>query len=176
MNSPTAASPQPPTQPSIVPVPPEPHHEEPASEPLISRSGDTLILEGNPMLPTDVCIKSGRPATNLIKASLRNPKNPMTWFGKRPTVQVGLCRKHYENHSVAVALTWSLFGVGLILLVVGAITLSFFSVIVGMVVAGISGMFRAASPISSPDATEDYATVYGVTESVLALYPNFEEV
>jgi hypothetical protein len=161
-----------------VPVPPEPSHHEEAPippEPRISRSGDALILEGLAALPLDLCIKSGRPATNVIKASLRDPRHPMTWFGKRPEIEVGLCRKHYENHSVAAALTWSVFGVGMILLVVSALTMSFFSVVVAMIAIGISGIFRAASPITSPDATEDFATIYGVSEKIPADLPGYEE-
>lgn len=99
----------------------------------------------------------------------------MTWFGKRPEIEVGLCRKHYENHSVAAALTWSVFGVGMILLVVSALTMSFFSVVVAMIAIGVSGIFRAASPITSPDATEDFATIYGVSEKIPADLPGYEE-
>lgn len=177
MSSSTVSAPQSPASPAIAPVPPEPVHEEPqnSTEPRISRNGDALILEGSPVLPLDICIKSGRPATNVIKASLRDPKNPKTWFGKQPLLEVGLCRKHHENHSVAVALTWSVFAVGSILLVVSVLTLSFLSVIIGLAAVGVSGIFRAASPINSPDATESYATVYGVSESILSQYPNYEE-
>ncbi len=177
MNTPTISAPQPPTHPAIVPVPPEPVHEDPQAPlaPRISRNGAALILEGNPALPLGVCIKSGRPATSVIKASLRNPKNPRTWFGRRPVVEVGLCRKHYENHSVALALTWSVFAVGSILLLVSVLTMSLFSVIIGLLAVGVSGIFRAASPIHSPDASDDYATVYGVADFVLDQYPSYEE-
>ncbi|MDF1825025.1 MAG: hypothetical protein P1U68_10310 [Verrucomicrobiales bacterium] len=132
-------------------------------------------MENYPDLPTDICLKSGRPATNQIVVSLRNPRNPLTWFGKRPEIEIGLCRKHYENHSVAVALTWSLFGVGMILLVVSVLTFSYFSILVGLVTIGVSGIFRAASPVTSADATEDFATVEGVSEKVLDLFPSYED-
>lgn len=107
--------------------------------------------------------------------SLRNPRNPLTWFGKRPRIEVGLCRKHFENHSVAVALTWSVFAVGLILLIVSVLTVSLFSGLIGLTAVGISGIFRAASPVTSPDACDGYATVYGVSEKVLAELPGYEE-
>lgn len=159
------------------PVPPEPIVEEPVSStvPGAFRDGDAMILEGGYMPPKDVCIKSGRPATRSRVVALRNPRNPITWFGRRPKLEVGLCRKHYENHSVAVALTWSLLGLGAVLLLVGIVTFSPLSGLLGLVLAGISGFFRAHSPITSPDASEDFATVYGVAENILNQLPPYED-
>ena len=177
MNSSPVSAPQPPAPYNIEPVPPEPAYEEPPQEilPRISRNGDSLILEGNPAIPTDLCLKSGRPATNTLTVSLRNPRNPMTWFGKRPKIEIGLCRKHYENHSVALALTWSLMAVGAILLVVSVLTFSFLSALVGLAAIGISGIFRAASPVTLVDATDSFATIDGVAEPVLSQFPSYEE-
>ncbi|MEX2581355.1 MAG: hypothetical protein WD342_20025 [Verrucomicrobiales bacterium] len=91
--------------------------------------------------------------------------NPLTWFGKCPRIDVGLCRRHHENHLVAVTLSWSLLGLGLLLLAAGAMTTSLLSCLVGLAAVIAAGLFRASSPVRSADAREDYATIAGTGES-----------
>ncbi|MEM9015958.1 MAG: hypothetical protein AAGC68_03010 [Verrucomicrobiota bacterium] len=163
---------------SVEPVPPEPVAAEdlqaPLGVPKASRYGNQLVLENEPILPTDICIKSGRPASRTMIVNLRDPRNPKTWFGKRPQIEVGICRKHHENHSVSVSLTWSVAAIGFLLLVVGGTTMSLFSLILGIVSLAFSGIFRAASPVTSRDATDSFATVDGVSSKVLEQFPDYE--
>ncbi len=91
----------------------------------------------------------------------------MTWFGKRPRLEVGLSRKHFDNHNVAVALTWSVLAVGAIVLVTGVLSFSIITAVFGLVAMGVAGLFRACSPVTSPDATEKYATVSGAGAAYL---------
>lgn len=144
-----------------------------AAEPLMAsyRSGRTLVIENGASIPTDFCIKSGRPAVKTLEISLRCPAKPATWFGKRPRLEVGLCRKHLDNHYVSVALTWSVLAVGGLVLVTGVLSLSVITAAVGLLAMGISGLFRAMSPVISSDATEEYATVDGAGAAYLKHLP-----
>ena len=157
----------------LEPVPPEPVQfievVPPAAEPLMVsyRDGKDLVIENGASIPTDFCIKSGRPAVKTLEISLRNPANPTTWFGKRPRLEVGLCGKHLDDHHVAVALTWSLLAVGAIVLVTGILAFSVITAVVGLLSMGISGLFRATSPVTSRDATDEYATVDGAGAAYL---------
>lgn len=145
----------------------------PAAEPLMAsyRSGRTLVIENGASIPTDFCIKSGRPAVKTLEISLRCPAKPATWFGKRPRLEVGLCRKHLDNHHVSVALTWSVLAVGAIVFVTGVLSFSVITAAVGLLAIGISGLFRATSPVTSRDATEEYATVDGAGAAYLKHLP-----
>jgi hypothetical protein len=161
----------------LEPVPPEPapfiEVVPPATEPLMVsyRSGRYLIIENGASIPTDFCIKSGRPAVKTLEISLRCPAKPATWFGKRQRLEVGLCRKHLDNHYVSVALTWSVLAVGGLVLVTGVLSLSVITAVVGLFAMGISGLFRAMSPVTSSDATEEYATIEGAGAAYLKHLP-----
>lgn len=161
----------------LEPVPPEPapfiEVVPPAAEPLMVsyRSGRTLVIENGAPIPTEFCIKCGRPSVKTLEISLRCPSKPATWFGKRPRLEVGLSRKHLDNHNVAVALTWSVLAVGAIVLVTGVLSVSVITAVVGLLAMGISGLFRAASPVTSNDATEEYATINGAGAAYLKHLP-----
>lgn len=156
----------------LQPVPPEPTETEfdqnlqqQQFQPRCYKSGKLVIVENGAAIPTHACVKCGRAAKRSVSTGLRHTSNPLTWFGKRPRMGVGLCKQHHENHSVAVALTWSFIGVGAVLLVAGAATLSVASILLGLVAITVSGIFRASSPVTSADATEDYASIAGTCES-----------
>jgi hypothetical protein len=159
----------------LEPVPPEPSLElvPDAPAPLVTfhRSGRNIVVENGASIPTTSCIKSGRPVFKTMEVSLRNPANPKTWFGRRPAVEVGLSRKYYENYIVAVALTWSFLGVGALVLTAGIFALSPLTVVVGLIATAVSGVFRATSPVTSPDATETYATIAGAGDAYLKRLP-----
>gem|GEM_PF-1278825 len=63
----------------LEPVPPEPSFEAvpPAVAPLIFsyRLGRCLVIENGAPIPTEYCIKIGRPAVKTIEISLRKPAN-----------------------------------------------------------------------------------------------------
>jgi hypothetical protein len=159
------------------PVPPEPSSSfevvPPAPAPLMVsyRQGSSLVVENGASIPTEFCIKSGRPSVKSIEISLRNPANPMTWFGKRPRLEVGLSRKHLDNHNVAIALTWSVLAVGALVMATGITSFSLLTALVGLLAMGISGLFRALSPVTSADASEEYSTISGVAPAYLKHLP-----
>jgi hypothetical protein len=74
---------------------------------------------------------------------------------------MGLCRKHRDDRSVAVALTWSFLSIGALLLIVGALTLSWVSALVGLLAMGGAGWFRAASPVVATLVTESRIVLAG---------------
>ena len=153
----------------LQPVPPDPELLAMAEKvvPSCYRVGDKIVVEngGNP--PVEYCIKSGRPARKVVSTSLRNPLNPTTWFGKCPRIEIGLSRKQYDSYLVARALTWSFLGIGLVILLAGIVSLSWVSCFVGLLATGISGVFRATSPVTSRNATEEYADIQGASASFL---------
>lgn len=142
---------------------PEDHFEDPA----IVIEGDDLILENGAPMPADGCVKCARPATHTIDKKLRNPRNPLTWFGKRYHLQIGLCKKHRENYLIAQALTWSVLGLGAILLVVGIATLHWISILVGLLLLAVSGVFRALVPVWSDSVEARRVVIRGCGEPYL---------
>jgi len=169
MNTDTSVVPNPS---HLQPVPPEPAEtpfdnelQTPQGLPRFYRDGKFVVVEYGAAIPTRTCIKCGRPAKREVSTGLRQPSNPVTWFGKRPNLDVGLCRKHHENHAVAVALTWSILGVGVLLLVAGALTSSLVSCLLGVIAIVACGVFRASTPVTSEDASDDHATVAGAGEA-----------
>jgi len=155
----------------IVPVPPEaPSAESPtfhAPPPSRIISGSELVLEHGAAVPVGFCIKCGRPACGSWAIALRNPRQPGTWFGARPVLELGLCQKHRDDRSVAVALTWSFLAIGVLLVAVGAMTLSLASVLIGLLAMGGSGWFRAASPVVANLVTENRIVVSGAGAAFL---------
>lgn len=151
----------------IVPVPPEPaaaaapSDSLPAPVPMLFVSGSEIILEHGAVLPTGACVKCGRPACGVRAVMPRHPRLPGTWYGRRPVVEMGLCRKHRDDHSVAVALTWSMLAVGALLLVVGAVTLGWVSAVLGLLAMGVAGWFRASSPVVATMVTESRIVLGG---------------
>ncbi|MCB1232884.1 MAG: hypothetical protein KDN19_21750 [Verrucomicrobiae bacterium] len=136
------------------------HHQHP----VLRFRGSTLVLENGAVLPSECCVKCGRPATKVIRKKLRKPTNPMTWFGKRETIDVGLCKKHHESRLIALALTWSCLVVGVGIFVFGLISLEFVSCFIGLLFAGISGVFRACYPCCLKSLSEDALEIGGVGE------------
>lgn len=146
----------------------------PAAEPFMAsyRRGRALIVLNGASIPREYCIKSGRPAVETLVISLRNPLNPLTWFGKRPRLEAGLSRRHLDNHGVAVALTWSVLSLGVLLMITGVITFSLITGLIGLVAGAISGLFRALSPVTSSSASADYLVIDGADESFLQHLPD----
>jgi hypothetical protein len=155
----------------IVPVPPEPPGAEtadvPTPTPALYVSGGEIILEHGSPLPVGSCVKCGRPACGAWTLALRNPRLPGTWYGARPVLEMGLCRKHRDDRSVAVALTWSFLSIGALLVVVGALTFSWVSVLVGLLAMGGAGWFRAASPVVATLVTETRIVIAGAGAALL---------
>lgn len=156
----------------IEPSPPASETPEVTGIPRAFRSGRRLILENEPKIPTNICIKSGRPTYREVEVALRSATYPLTWFGKRPTLHVGLCRKSFDDYRVAVALTWSVLGIGVLMFVAGLATMSWLTIAIGLIAIATCGVFRATSPVTSPDATEERATVIGASPAYLK---NFKE-
>ncbi len=131
----------------LIPVPPDPELIPPPA-PVVYRCGGLLVVEDGAALPQHLCVRCGFAAQKSWTVHPRNPRDPRTWFGHRDGLEVGLCRKHREDHTVAVASTWSMLTLGLFLTTVGAVTLSVATILVGLFAAALSGIFRAGSPLS----------------------------
>lgn len=167
----------------IVPVPPEPPVAPIAESTVVDTppppsllvSGSELILEHGAVIPVGSCVKCGRPACGSSAIALRNPRQPGTWFGARPTLEMGLCRKHRDDRSVAVALTWSFLAIGALLLAVGAMTFSFVSIGVGIVAMAGAGWFRASTPVVATLVTETRTVLSGCGAAFLKQLAKQEE-
>lgn len=149
----------------IVPVPPEApiieHVISHAPPPSLYVSGGEIILEHGATLPVAFCVKCGRPACGTWTLALRNPRLPGTWYGNRPVLEMGLCQRHRDDRSVAVALTWSFLSIGALLLIVGALTISWVCALVGLLAMGGAGWFRAATPVVATLVTETRTVLSG---------------
>ena len=159
----------------IVPVPPEREGFPPPSAtdaiPACHRRGDELLLLHGAPLPTERCIRCNRQVATVRNYTLRDRRNFRTWFSRGPDLAVGLCRKHEEEHAIAVALTWSVLAVGAMLLMVGVLTSGFLMVACGFLAVACSGFFRAGSPVGSPEASENRIVVSGACANYLRGIP-----
>lgn len=145
---PESGLPAPPVPPHhLTPVPPDPELLPPP-EPNVYRRGPLLVIEDGAALPQTLCVRCGQHAVHSWTIHPRNPRKPLTWFGHCDGLEVGLCRKHREDHTVAVASTWSMLALGCLLAVVGVITVSVATILVGLFAMALSGIFRAGSPIA----------------------------
>lgn len=135
--------------------------------PSILVSGGEIILEHGATIPIALCVKCGRPACGRWTLALRNPRQPRTWYGALPTLEMGLCQKHRDDRSVAVALTWSFLSIGALLVVVGALTFSWVSALVGLLAMGGAGWFRASSPVVATLVTETRTVLAGAGPAFL---------
>jgi len=154
----------------VEPAPETPISEEPYT-PIAFRNSGRVFWEEGAILPTESCIRCGRPSKKVIRKSLRNAKNPLTWYGKSKKVEIGLCKKDLENWNVAVASTYSTLVLGLILLGVGISSLSYSMIIVGSLVILFSGFFRARIPIQTPSSKTNPIEIRGVGEPYLQVLP-----
>lgn len=171
----------------IVPVPPDfsiqssPEERKKAggevatAHPAMFCLGGEIVLENGAGLPVGYCVKCGRLASQVVSCVLRDRKQPMTWFGNRPRIEAGLCRKHREDHAIAVALTWSMLGVAAVLVVSGIFTSHPVTLVLAGVVAAVSGAFRAGSPVSAPVASESRVVLSDAGKAFLRRLPAFPE-
>lgn len=127
-------------------------------------------------LPLDQCIRCGNPPSRTVLKAIRHAKSPRTWFGKVPKVEVALCRKHYDDLRVARALTWSLLGLGVLLIVVGAVSYSFLTMGFGILVALASGFFRARETIQGRDVGNEIYEIRGACDSFVRRLPEHRRV
>lgn len=141
----------------------------------VYRKGGSLFVTEGAVLPTDICINSGKQARKVVTPAIRNPKNPLTWFGPQPRIEMGLSRKHQENLVLARTATYSLLAVGVVILIAGVITLSVGSIVFGLLAMLICGVFRARLPVWSPNTKEEPIELRGVGEEVLQLFPKVEQ-
>jgi hypothetical protein len=156
----------------LTPVPPEPQSQDD----LPYRREGKLFLPETASLPLQHCICCGRPALKTVKKAIRNPRDPRTWYTRQRVIEIGLCKKHAEDSSVAIALTCSLMAAGLLLAVTGALTMSIETIVIGVLIALISGVFRAGKPISSPAPGLGDVELNGVAESYVRQFPEEAEV
>ncbi|MDF1656419.1 MAG: hypothetical protein P1U58_02335 [Verrucomicrobiales bacterium] len=150
---------------TLEPVPPAP------TDPVFQQEGKLFVTTGT-SLPTNVCVCCGAPTFKIVNKALRNPFNPMTWFGGQPREELGFCKKHTENYQIALALTFSLLAVGLILLGIGLYMLSIGEIVVGLLLVLVCGIFRARVPVWSPNSNAEPMEIRGVGNCFLEQFPN----
>ena len=88
-----------------------------AEEPLLKQEPVNCVIEDQRMfevagnlhvenlskLPLDRCVKTNRPVAKIVIVGLRNPLNPLTWWGKKSRqFMVGLTARAYEDYRTKV--------------------------------------------------------------------------
>lgn len=154
------------------PVPPE-TREDPGLHPPLFRQGNRLFVATGAALPNDTCIRSGHPAKKMITKTLRNPCNPMTWFGGQARVEIGLSKKHLESYYIALALTGSLLVLGIVFLITGIVSKSIGVSAFGLLGMLGSGIFRAAVPIRTPNSKAEPLEIRGADGKYLQNIPEW---
>lgn len=157
----------------LPPVPPE-DREEPTLYPPVFRKNGTLFAATSAALPDDLCICCGKPAKMDINKALRNPWNPSTWFGGQLREEVGLCKQHLEGYYVALALTYSLLVLGIVMIGVGIFSKSLSAIVFGLLSVLVCGVFRAKVPIWSPNNKREPIELRGVGKKYRALFPEYD--
>lgn len=135
------------------------------------RIGERLYLPESARLPLDHCVCCGKPAIKAVRKAVRNPRDPRTWYTRQPVVEIGLCRKHTEDNSIAIALTYSLIALGVILLVTGGYALHLPTLIIGGLAASISGIFRARKPVWGTLSSPEEVCLHGIANPYLVQIP-----
>lgn len=130
-----------------------------------------LFLPRGAALPTDVCVCCTRNPRKIFHKALRNPKNPGTWFGRTTSLDIGLCKIHKDRYHVALALTFSLLILGIIIVLAGILTLSFTTILLGLIPISVSGFFRARMPITSPNPRSELIEIHGAGAVMLSRIP-----
>ena len=140
---------------------------------VFSRGGALHVPEGTEV-PTDSCVRCGRPSKEVISKMVRKPLNPLTWYTKQTAINIGLCKKHIEDRKVGVALTYSLLGLGVIFVIAGAISISIGMIAFGLVAIVVSGYFRARIPIYRSEPEGWILKVEGAGKGFLKQLPVYE--
>lgn len=133
-----------------------------------------LHVPENAAVPTGICVGCGRPSEKVVSKAIRKPLNPLTWYTKQTSVEIGLCKKHVDDRRVGVALTFSFLVLGIIFLVAGIVTLSVGMIGFGLVAAAISGYFRARMPVYRSEPEGWVLKIEGAGEGFLKQLPQYE--
>lgn len=144
---------------------------EESFRPAMFRHGKSLYISEGSQLPLNVCIRCRKEAKGQVRKALRNPFNPLTWFGGQPRISVPLCQKHRESHMIALSLTFSLLAMGAVILGVGIYTLSVTTSAVGLLLILCCGVFRATVPVWSRDARREPMEISGTGEEFRGMFP-----
>jgi hypothetical protein len=157
----------------LPPVSPE-DREIPSLYPLVFQKDGTLFAATSAALTDDLCICCGRPSKKDINKALRNPWNPLTWFGGQLREEVGLCKQHLEGYYVALALTYSLLVLGILMIGAGIFSTSLSPIGFGVLAVLVCGVFRAKVPIWSPNNKIEPIELRGVGKKYRSLFPEYE--
>jgi len=136
-------------------------------EPSVELAEGVAYLMNGAELPTDICIKSARKTYKVVNKTLRNPLDIKSWIGRRQTLPVGLCKKHYENFMVTNALAWSGLGVGTLLFVSGLSTFSIVSIAVGFLMVIGTAVAQTFFPVWAKSSGENGIEVHGLSPAYI---------
>ncbi len=148
---------------------------QPAAQPTAYRAGKKLFFENGAMPHTHQCPKTGRKSKVTKSVGLSSPTNPVSWLKPAVVVELGLSNKANENHKVQTALGWTLSGLGILMVLVGAVTLSIVTLIPGLLLAVGGQIVRALSPISATKQG-DAIVLSGCCDAYLEQYSELDEV
>jgi len=146
-------------------------NEEAEPLPQAYQQEGKLLVPRGAILPTDICVCCTRKPRKLFHKALRNPINPITWFGKTTTLEIGLCKIHTDSYHVTLALTFSLLSLGAIIFCAGIYTMSATAIVLSLIPLSIGGLFRARLPITSPNPRSELVEIHGAGEVMLSRLP-----
>jgi len=149
--------------------------------PKVYADKEYLCIEDQAPLPIGYCIVTNEIADRTVRIPLRDPNNPGTWWGKRPTLRVGISAKTARRILNRKALTWSLLAAGLGLVAFGVsgtftgfpvkITLASYGI--GAILSTISGYFRASASISASKIGRAYTVIQGAHPDFLKKFDQY---
>ncbi|MDF1816211.1 MAG: hypothetical protein P1V20_28685 [Verrucomicrobiales bacterium] len=132
-------------------------------EAVIYRSGKDLVLANGAVLPDNACIKTGKAPQRVLAVSLRNPLKPSTWFTHTPKTMVGLSKAALETYRITQAISFSLTGLGLVMIPVGVFS-GFTTAAFGLLLCLAGLVIRAMFPVWSVSQSEEIKTIKGCGE------------
>ncbi len=151
-----------------------PDYEEHESPTYAYCKAGSLHVPENASVPTEFCVRCGRPSEEVVCKTIRKPLNPLTWYTRQTSVEIGLCRKHVDDRRVGVALTFSLLVLGLVFLVTGLLTYSIGMIAFGLVAVVISGYFRARIPVYRSKPEGWVLQIEGAGDGFLRQIPQYD--
>lgn len=164
--------------PPIVEQQPEPPQHDATLEfraqPQIYRDGNNLVLTGGAVMPSNLCVKTGKVPKTMITAHLLHPMHPGAWFKRDHNTTIGLSAQALEKHRINQALFLALIILGVIMVPVGLLSgltaSGIFTAVVGVLICFAGLVIRAMNPIWSPSSKEDEIIVRGCGEPYLSQF------
>lgn len=134
-----------------------------------------LFVENMAKLPLERCIKTNAPTHKVVRVHLRNPFQPLTWWGERSRkLTIGLSKSSLQKQQLFHCLSWLLVGLSAAILV----TSPFFNswlLLLAPVLFVLGSMLRSAAPVWAVVAERKVTVIGGIAPAFGRKFDQYED-